>query len=71
MKTWRGKLILAAIILSCGFAMHAEPTAQRQAAKRAAVAGERDWQTTRAAEASAQNARTKRTLALREERASW
>lgn len=69
MKTLRGKLVMSAIILSCGLAMHAEPGARHDKATRTGVAATKTRQMVRAAEASAQ--RSRRTLALREERASW
>ena len=69
MKTLRGKLVMSAIILSCGLAMHADPTARHDKATRSSLAAKKTWQMARVAEASAH--RTRRTVALREERAFW
>jgi len=41
MKRFPEKMVMAAIILSCGFVMHGEPSAQRAKAKRGAGVGAR------------------------------
>jgi hypothetical protein len=43
MKRFPEKMVMAAIILSCGFVMHGEPSAQRAKAKRSSSAEGRNW----------------------------
>lgn len=40
----RGKLLLAFIILSCGMAMHADPTPRHAKGRNATLASARIWQ---------------------------
>jgi|GEM_PF-5136321 len=55
MKKLRGKLIMAAVILSCGIAMHADPPSRSQAKKVAALTAGDKWQMLHATEAAARS----------------
>ena len=58
MKKLRGKLIMAAVILSCGIAMHADPPSRAQVKRVAAVTAGSKWQMLHSAEAAARTAAT-------------
>jgi hypothetical protein len=65
MKRLPEKLMMAAIILSCGFVAHSEPSAQRSTAKHLALRSPHTWQSYPGAATHA--ARITRTLAARAE----
>lgn len=44
MKKTHRKLVMAAIILSCGLAMHADPSAKRSRVQRHGTTGAAHWQ---------------------------
>jgi len=62
MKRLPEKLVMAAIILSCGFVAHSEPSAQHTMAKRA-PAGRYLWQAPPGAAAAMPSARGAKALA--------
>ena len=72
MKRFPEKMVMAAIILSCGFVMHAEPSAQRLNTKRAHGVAGRSWQMNYAAGASVHSARPAKSSYFRRlDYASW
>ena len=71
MKTVRGKLVMAGIILSCGLVMNADPNDKRPRAKRVSVAEARTWQGLRAAESLARPGKTVKAIDAHEQRSSW
>jgi hypothetical protein len=70
-KILHGKMLMAAIILSCGLVMHADPPAPRSKAKPATVAEAWNWHMLGAAEASAHLAKPAETSLSLDRPASW
>jgi hypothetical protein len=70
MKRLPEKMIMATIILSCGFVMHSE-SSERTKVKYANGAGAHTWQMLRSAEPSGHQSRAAKTFVMRDIRASW
>jgi hypothetical protein len=64
MKRLPEKMVMAAIILSCGFVSHSDPSAQDQKAKRTTVGGQHKWQVA-PAQATARHATVAKAIIVR------
>jgi hypothetical protein len=67
MKRLPEKLMMAAIILSCGFVAHSEPSAQISQAKHVTLRSPHTWQSYPSGATATHTARITRTLAARAE----
>ena len=67
MKCLPGKLMMAAIILSCGFVAHYDPSSQDHKAQHAGIGNLHIWQDPPMAQAAAHPAKVARAFAARED----
>ena len=67
MKSLPEKIVLATIILSCGFVTHSDPSAPGRIAKRAPVAAQHTWHAFPATETTSHPTRVAKAFGLPEE----
>jgi hypothetical protein len=64
MKSFPEKMVMAAVILSCGFVLGAEPSARHAKVKHASVTGVHTWEMLPSTEASLHPARASKAVAM-------